>query len=89
MCPRLGISPGVARSRHLVFLWRDSRLAAAVGLHLALYDVDDLRGALRADPRGRYARANLQSVEALLDAPSAPASVVLPGAEPLEPGPLN
>ncbi|OLL29889.1 UDP-N-acetylmuramate--alanine ligase [Burkholderia sp. SRS-W-2-2016] len=53
----------------LSFLWRPpgERAADPVGIHLALYETDDLRGAVRADARGRTARANLQAVQALLD----------------------
>src|ERR1700740_922739 len=42
----------------LSFLWRPSRDADPVGMHIALYDTDDLRGAVRADARGRLSRAN-------------------------------
>ena len=51
----------------LSFLWRASRDDAPVGIHVALYDTDDLRGAVRADGRGRVSRANLQALQALLD----------------------
>jgi AcrR family transcriptional regulator len=51
----------------LSFLWRPSRDADAVGIHIALYGTDDLRGAVRADSRGRLSRANAQAVQALLD----------------------
>lgn len=54
----------------LSFLWRspnEGRDAEPVGIHVALYDTDDLRGAVRADARGRQARANAQTVQALLD----------------------
>lgn len=54
----------------LSFLWRspnEGRDAEPVGIHVALYDTDDLRGAVRADARGRQARANTQTVQALLD----------------------
>ncbi|MFM0595656.1 UDP-N-acetylmuramate--alanine ligase [Paraburkholderia bryophila] len=53
----------------LSFLWRpanEGREAEPVGIHVALYETDDLRGAVRADARGRTARANLQAVQALL-----------------------
>jgi len=39
----------------------------AVGIHIALYNTDDLRGAVRADARGRLARAHAQAVQALLN----------------------
>jgi hypothetical protein len=54
----------------LSFLWRptnEAREADPVGIHVALYETDDLRGAVRADARGRTARANQQAVQALLD----------------------
>jgi hypothetical protein len=38
-----------------------------VGIHLALYSTDDLRGAVRADARGRFARADVRAVQALID----------------------
>jgi hypothetical protein len=50
----------------LSFVWREARDADAVGMHIALYDTDDLRGAVRADARGRAARASTDTVEALL-----------------------
>ncbi|WP_118182225.1 UDP-N-acetylmuramate--alanine ligase [Paraburkholderia phosphatilytica] len=45
----------------------DADLIDSVGIHIALYDTDDLRGAVRVDARGRQARANAQTVQALLD----------------------
>lgn len=52
----------------LSFLARDRRLATPYGLHLALYDTNDLRGALRGNARGapRPARAGIAAVAALL-----------------------
>jgi len=50
----------------LSFVWRESRADGPVGIHIALYDTDDLRGAVRADARGRLPRANLQALKALL-----------------------
>jgi len=47
-----------------------AELGAPVGLHIALYDADDERGALRADASGRVARADLTVVLALLQADS-------------------
>ncbi len=55
----------------LSFLWKVSRDLEPVGIHIALYDTDDLRGAVRADARGRLARANAQAVQTLLDATDA------------------
>jgi hypothetical protein len=55
----------------LSFIYRPARDEAPVGIHVALYDTDDLRGAVRADARGRLARANAQALQALLDESSA------------------
>lgn len=43
-----------------------SELAEHVGVHLLIYDYDDLRGALRADPRGRRPRGDLAALRSLL-----------------------
>lgn len=82
---------GRADVETLSFLWRGqwpaqrearlladavrSELGAPVGLHIALYDADDERGAVRADASGRVARADLSAVYALIEAgePSDPA----------------
>jgi hypothetical protein len=53
----------------LSFLTRPSSDEAPMGLHIALYDTNDLRGAVRADGRGKLARANASAVRALLDNP--------------------
>jgi hypothetical protein len=37
-----------------------------VGVHLLIYDFDDLRGALRADARGRRPRGDLAALRGLL-----------------------
>jgi hypothetical protein len=37
-----------------------------VGVHLMMYDHDDLRGALKPDARGRTPRGDLAAVRALL-----------------------
>lgn len=50
----------------LSFLWRGTREDAPIGMHIALYDTDDLRGAVRADARGRTQRANTATVASLL-----------------------
>ncbi len=42
-------------------------LAQVVGVHLMVYDVDDLRGALKPDALGRVARGSAAAVQALLD----------------------
>jgi hypothetical protein len=41
-------------------------LGEHVGLHLLVYDFDDLRGALRADARGRRPRADAAALRSLL-----------------------
>jgi hypothetical protein len=41
-------------------------LAEHIGLHLLIYDFDDLRGALRPDARGRRPRGDLATLRALL-----------------------
>ncbi|MEK6349003.1 MAG: UDP-N-acetylmuramate--alanine ligase [Burkholderia sp.] len=55
----------------LSFLWREGRDPDPIGIHVALYDADDLRGAVRADARGRLNRADAAALRALLDAPAA------------------
>ncbi|HYC43721.1 MAG TPA: hypothetical protein VEB70_12120 [Noviherbaspirillum sp.] len=42
------------------FMWNDE------GVHLALYETDDLRGAPKTGPDGRLARANVDAVRALI-----------------------
>ncbi|MFY0586436.1 UDP-N-acetylmuramate--alanine ligase [Burkholderia pseudomallei] len=57
----------------LSFLWREARGAEPVGIHVALYTSDDLRGAVKADARGRLSRADAQTLRAHVDAaPSSP-----------------
>jgi len=55
------------RVETLSFLWQASHDDAPVGIHVALYDTDDLRGAVRAGAGGRIQRASAQAVQALLD----------------------
>jgi hypothetical protein len=43
-------------------------LQEEVGVHLMIHDHDDLRGALRADTRGRPPRGDLAALERLLEA---------------------
>ena len=43
-------------------------LGETVGVHLLVYDHDDVRGALRADARGRQPRGDLSAVRALVAA---------------------
>ncbi len=58
----------------LSFMWRASRAEEPVGIHVALYNTDDLRGAVRADARGRLPRANAQTLQALIDESGATSS---------------
>ncbi len=41
-------------------------LAEEVGVHLMIYDLDELRGALKPDASGRAPRGNLAAVQALI-----------------------
>ncbi len=51
---------------------RSAALGETVGVHLLVYDLDDLRGALRPDARGRVPRGDAQAVRRLLaEEPSA------------------
>jgi len=45
---------------------RSRELGEVVGVHLLIYDLDDLRGALRPDARGRAPRGDTAAVQALL-----------------------
>ncbi|HKU00511.1 MAG TPA: UDP-N-acetylmuramate--alanine ligase [Paraburkholderia sp.] len=56
------------------FMWQPSRDEEPVGIHVALYNTDDLRGAVRADARGRLPRANAQALQALIDESGATSS---------------
>jgi hypothetical protein len=58
----------------LSFMWQPSRAEEPVGIHVALYNTDDLRGAVRADARGRLPRANAQTLQALIDESGATSS---------------
>ncbi|WP_295856585.1 hypothetical protein [uncultured Xylophilus sp.] len=49
---------------------RSQALGEVVGVHLLVYDLDDLRGALRPDSRGRTPRGDTAAVRALLADPS-------------------
>lgn len=46
-------------------------LGEAVGVHLMVYDFDDLRGALKADSQGRSPRGDAAALQALLAAEDA------------------
>lgn len=89
-----GVQYEVSETRHfggrgwvetLSFVTRDAG-GEPVGVHVALYDADDLRGAVRADARGRLARANAPAVQALLDATRQPG---VPPSAPEAPGPAG
>lgn len=43
-------------------------IGAPVGIHLALYDADDERGAARADSSGRIARADIDTLRSVAEA---------------------
>lgn len=72
-----GVQYEVSETRHfagrgpvetLSFACRDAATPERIWIHVALYDTDDLRGAVRADGRGRPMRANETAVTALLAA---------------------
>lgn len=42
------------------FMWQNE------GVHLALYEMDDLRGAIKNTPEGKMARANIEAVRTLI-----------------------
>ena len=46
-------------------------LGEAIGIHLLVYDHDDLRGALKPDSKGRTPRGDLHAVRALIQKTSA------------------
>ena len=46
---------------------RCAGLGEMVGVHLKIHDLDDLRGALRPDGRGRVQRGDIASVQGLLE----------------------
>ncbi len=50
----------------LTLLSPSPELDARVGIHLVIYDHDDVRGALRPDSRGRRPRGDLAAVRALV-----------------------
>jgi hypothetical protein len=45
---------------------RSVDLGVHVGVHLLIYDLDDLRGALRPDAKGRKPRGDLAALRKLL-----------------------
>lgn len=47
-------------------------LGETVGLHLLVHDLDELRGALKPDARGRTPRGSLEAVRRLVQAEAAP-----------------
>ena len=42
-------------------------LGEVIGVHLLVYDLDDLRGALKPDARGPHARGDLQALRRLME----------------------
>lgn len=46
---------------------KSAELGEQIGVHLLIYDHDDVRGALRRDAKGRVPRGDLAAVRALLD----------------------
>jgi len=64
---------GRADVETLSFLWRGRRGDEPAGIHVALYTSDDLRGAVKADARGRQPRADAAALRALVEAGHAPA----------------
>ena len=49
-----------------------------IGVHLLIYDLDDMRGALRPDARGRMPRGDIGAVRRLLQQTPSPASLSIP-----------
>ncbi len=52
----------------LTLAGRSQALGETVGVHLLIYDLDDLRGALKPDSKGRTPRGDTAAVRKLLDA---------------------
>lgn len=50
----------------LSFASQSPELGLAVGVHLMVYDLDDLRGALKPDSKGRSPRGDIEAVRNLL-----------------------
>ena len=46
---------------------RCAELGESIGVHLLIHDLDDLRGALRSDARGRPPRGDLAALRALME----------------------
>ena len=44
-----------------------AELGETIGVHLMIYDHDDLRGALKPDAKGRSPRGDLRALRALLE----------------------
>jgi hypothetical protein len=51
---------------------RSQELGEEVGVHLMVYDLDDLRGALKPDSQGRVPRGNLAALRRLLEKDNSP-----------------
>jgi hypothetical protein len=45
-------------------------LKEEIGVHLMVYDHDDVRGALRPDAKGRSPRGDLAAVQRLINGPT-------------------
>ncbi len=52
---------------------KSPELGEMIGVHLLIYDLDDLRGALRPDAKGRSPRGDITAVRRLLQEPETPA----------------
>ena len=57
---------------------RGTDLGEDVTVQLRVYDLDDLRGALRADPRGRLPRGDIAAVQRLLDEGASASATLAP-----------
>jgi len=51
---------------------KSPELNEMIGVHLMIYDLDDLRGALRPDAKGRVPRGDMTAVRRLLQEAPAP-----------------
>ena len=51
---------------------KSPELNEMIGVHLMVYDLDDMRGALRPDTKGRVPRGDIAAVRRLLQENAAP-----------------
>ncbi len=65
-CPGLDAAPTAGRATSSDVRVRTTSTDNLVGVHLLVYDFDDLRGALKPDARGRRPRADTATLRALL-----------------------